>query len=261
MSRISTGGRSPLVMGILNLTPDSFSDGGRWTDRDAALAHAFEMIDQGADIIDIGGESTRPGSEPVSSSEELERLEPVLRELLPSVSVPISIDTMKPEVASVCISMGVDIVNDVNGLHAQGMMEVCAGSDVRVVISHMNGSLSETHSRTMGDDYKAEIVEFLDGQISKAVDLGISDDRIIVDPGVGFGKTPQQNMDISKDCSFLGKDHDIMIGVSRKRFIREFYPDMDVDEASAMVSKMAVDSGADIVRVHNVACTVSALRL
>jgi dihydropteroate synthase len=113
----------------------------------------------------------------------------------------------------------------------------------------------------MGDDYKAEIVEFLDGQISKAVDLGISDDRIIVDPGVGFGKTPQQNMDISKDCSFLGKDHDIMIGVSRKRFIREFYPDMDVDEASAMVSKMAVDSGADIVRVHNVACTVSALRL
>lgn len=260
MSRISSGGRTPLVMGILNLTPDSFSDGGRWTDKDKALAHAFEMIDQGADIIDIGGESTRPGSEPVTSSEELERLEPVLKELIPSVSVPISIDTMKPEVASVCISMGADIINDVNGLRAQGMMEVCAGSDVRVVIGHMNGSLADTHSRTMGDDYRAEISGFMEHQISRARDLGISDDRIIVDPGVGFGKTPQQNMDIASDCSFLGRGHDILIGVSRKRFIRQFYPDKDVDEASAVVARMAVDSGADIVRVHDVARTVSVLR-
>jgi len=248
------------VMGILNLTPDSFSDGGRWTDRDKALEHAFEMIDQGADIIDIGGESTRPGSEPISSSEELDRLEPVLRDLIPSVSVPISIDTMKPEVASVCISMGADIINDVNGLRAQGMMEVCAGSDATVIIGHMNGSPVDTHRTEMGADYREQIKGFMDRQIARAVDAGIPDGRIIVDPGIGFGKTPDQNLSIAKDCSFLGKDHAILVGVSRKRFVRQFYPDMDVDDASAMVSKMAVDSGADIVRVHDVARTVSVLR-
>jgi dihydropteroate synthase len=140
------------------------------------------------------------------------------------------------------------------------MMEVCAGSDVKVVISHMYGSPFDTHRMSMGDGYKEDIVGFLEGQISRAVDLGITDDRIIVDPGVGFGKTPEQNLAIAKDCSFLGKGHDILIGVSRKRFIRQYYPDMDVDEASAMVAKMSVDSGADIVRVHDVARAVSVLR-
>jgi dihydropteroate synthase len=248
--RNPNGRGNPLVMGILNVTPDSFSDGGRWTD-----------ADEGASIIDVGAESTRPGCTPVSADEEWARLEPVLRELIPSVSVPVSVDTMKSEVASKCISLGAAMINDVNGFRGEGMFEACAGSDVDIVISHMNGSYDGMHSREMGPDYRDRIREFLDGQISKALDSGIPDRRIIIDPGIGFGKTPQQNLEIAKDCSFLGDSHRILIGLSRKRFVREFYPEMDVDDASAMLSRAAVDSGADIVRVHDVARTVSALRL
>jgi dihydropteroate synthase len=247
-------------MGILNVTPDSFSDGGLWTDRDVALRHAFEMVDQGADIIDIGAESTRPGCQSVTSGEEMERLEPVLRDLLPSIDVPVSVDTMKPEVAGMCISMGVDMINDVNGLRASGMAEVCAGADVDVVISHMYGPYDTLHSVTMGDGYREEIAAFLDAQCGMARDAGIQDDRIIVDPGVGFGKTADQNLEIVRDLSFLGHDHRILVGLSRKRFIRNFYPDMDADDASAFLSKTAADAGADIVRVHNVARTIASLR-
>ncbi|MBO4357072.1 MAG: dihydropteroate synthase [Candidatus Methanomethylophilaceae archaeon] len=248
-------------MGILNLTPDSFSDGGRWTDVDKALEHAFAMIDEGADIIDVGAESTRPGCTPVSKEEEWARLEPVLEELIPAVDVPVSVDTMKSEIAAKSISLGVDIINDVNGFRGEGMFDVCSNSDVDIIISHMYGSYDGMHDSVMGDDYKQEIKTFLDDQIAIANDKGISDDRIIVDPGIGFGKTPEQNLSLSKDCSFLGKEHRVLIGVSRKRFIRQYYPDMDVDEATAIVSKMAVESGASIVRVHNVKATVNALRL
>lgn len=261
MNRPYERGKSPLIMGILNLTPDSFSDGGRWTDVDKALEHAFAMIDEGADIIDVGAESTRPGCTPVSKEEEWARLEPVLKELIPAVDVPVSVDTMKSEVAAKSISLGVDIINDVNGFRGEGMFDVCSNSDVDIIISHMYGSYDGMHDSVMGDDYKQEIKTFLDDQIAIANDKGISDDRIIVDPGIGFGKTPEQNLSLSKDCSFLGKEHRVLIGVSRKRFIRQYYPDMDVDEATAIVSKMAVESGASIVRVHNVKATVNALRL
>ena len=254
-------GKSPLIMGILNLTPDSFSDGGRWTDVDKALEHVFAMIDEGADIIDVGAESTRPGCTPVSKEEEWARLEPVLKELIPAVDVPVSVDTMKSEVAAKSISLGVDIINDVNGFRGEGMFDVCSNSDVDIIISHMYGSYDGMHDSVMGDDYKQEIKTFLDDQIAIANDKGIPDDRVIVDPGIGFGKTPEQNLSLSKDCSFLGKEHRVLIGVSRKRFIRQYYPDMDVDEATAIVSKMAVGSGASIVRVHNVKATVNALRL
>ncbi len=254
-------GKSPHIMGILNLTPDSFSDGGRWTDIDKALEHVFAMIDEGADIIDVGAESTRPGCTPVSKEEEWARLEPVLKELIPAVDVPVSVDTMKSEIAAKSISLGVDIINDVNGFRGEGMFDVCSNSDVDIIISHMYGSYDGMHDSVMGDDYKQEIKTFLDDQIAIANDKGISDDRIIVDPGIGFGKTPEQNLSLSKDCSFLGKEHRVLIGVSRKRFIRQYYPDMDVDEATAIVSKMAVESGASIVRVHNVKATVNALRL
>ncbi len=254
-------GRTPLVMGILNVTPDSFSDGGLWATADSAVRHALDMIDQGASIIDIGAESTRPGCEPVSAAEEWSRLEPVLSELLPIVDVPISVDTMKAEVAERSISMGVDIINDVNGLRGEGMMEVCASSDVDVVISHMYGEYGEMHSAVMGDDYRESIKAFLDSQCAKARDMGICDRRIIVDPGIGFGKTAEQNLSLAKDCSFLGHEHRILVGVSRKRFIRSLFPEMDVDVATAKVSKMAVDSGADIVRVHDVRTTVSELGL
>ena len=188
-------------------------------------------------------------------------MEPVLKELIPAVDVPVSVDTMKSEVAAKSISLGVDIINDVNGFRGEGMFDVCSNSDVDIIISHMYGSYDGMHDSVMGDDYKQEIKTFLDDQIAIANDKGISDDRIIVDPGIGFGKTPEQNLSLSKDCSFLGKEHRVLIGVSRKRFIRQYYPDMDVDEATAIVSKMAVESGASIVRVHNVKATVNALRL
>ena len=258
--RFPFGRQAPLVMGILNVTPDSFSDGGRWDSADAALNHAIEMVDQGADIIDVGAESTRPGCTPVSAEEEWARLCPVLRELVGSIDVPVSVDTMKAEVARKAISSGVSIINDVNGFRGEGMFEACSGSDVSIVISHMAGEYSDMHSVVMGDDYREAIRAFLDGQCAKAVDAGIDDSRIIIDPGLGFGKTPEQNLAIAKDCSFLGDSHPILIGASRKRFVKQFYSDMDIDDATARISAEAVRSGASIVRVHDVARTVSALR-
>ena len=243
-------------MGILNVTPDSFSDGGRWNDTERAVRHAIEMIDLGADIIDVGAESTRPGSEPVTASDEWSRLEPVLKELV-KLDVPISIDTMKTEVAEKALSLGADIINDVNGLQDEGMIDVCADHGAAVVICHSNG-VPGAHSEVMSGDYKGKISSFLLEQCRKAADAGIDD--IILDPGVGFGKTMEQNLGIIKDCSFLGEDRPILIGLSRKRVVVSTYPDMDVDEASAMLSKMAVDSGANIIRTHDVGRTVSALR-
>jgi len=148
----------------------------------------------------------------------------------------------------------------VNGHRGEGMIDVCADHGATVVISHMFGEFPEMHSKDMSDDYKTEIKSFLDGQCRKSLDAGILENNIIIDPGIGFGKTPEQNLEIVKDCSFLGDNYPILIGVSRKRFVVKNYPDMDVDDATAMLSKMAVDSGANIVRVHNVARTVSLLR-
>ena len=258
--KISCGRDRPLVMGILNLTPDSFSDGGRWTDSEAAVRHAIEMVEQGADIIDVGAESTRPGSEPVPATVEWERLQVVLKELTATLEVPLSVDTVKAEVAGRALDLGVDIVNDVNGLRGDGMMRVCADHGATVVIGHMTGEYGNMHTIHMGQNYREEIRSFLDAQCTLASDAGISDDRIIVDPGLGFGKTAEQNMKIIQDCSFLGRSHPILVGASRKRFVRQIFPDMDVDDATAMLSKKAVDSGASIVRVHDVARTVSVLR-
>ena len=180
--------RRPMVMGILNVTPDSFSDGGKYLSGNA-LEHALEMLDQGADIIDIGGESTRPGSDPVPSEIEIERIVPVIRELSSISDIPISVDTMKPDVAYAALDAGADIINDVNGLQGEGMMEVCADHGCPVVIGHMPADILAVHGTQMGPDYKMQIKEFLDAQCSKALDKGISEDGIIIDPGVGFGKT------------------------------------------------------------------------
>lgn len=182
-------GQPPLVMGILNLTPDSFSDGGRWNSPDTAVRHALEMVDQGAAIIDVGAESTRPGFEPIPADEEWVRLEPVLRALADSTDALISVDTVKSSVASKALSAGADIINDVNGLQGEGMMEVCADHGCPVVIGHMPADILAVHGTQMGPGYRTEIKEFLDAQCSKALDKGIPEDGIIIDPGVGFGKT------------------------------------------------------------------------
>ena len=252
--------RGPLVMGILNVTPDSFSDGGMWNDVDSALSHASDMIDQGADIIDIGAESTRPGSLPVSASEEISRLKPVLKELIPSVDVPISVDTLKTEVAEECLSLGADIINDVNGLRSEGMAEVCASAGAYVVIMHMAGMQNTTHNSVMGDDFASEIRSFLRTQTEKALDAGVRRDRLIMDPGIGFGKTVDQNVWILENSGYFSDGYPVLSGSSRKRFIRATYPETDVDDASADAALRAYRSGADIVRVHDVGKTVSMVR-
>ncbi len=241
-------------MGILNVTPDSFSDGGRWTDPREAVRHALDMIDQGTDIIDIGGESTRPNSAPVPADEEIARLEPVLRELVPSIDVPVSVDTMKTSVAERCIDLGADIVNDVYGLRDEGMVELCASTGVYAVIMHMNG-MPKTMPASMGGDVKERVREFLRERTRVALDAGMSEDRIILDPGIGFGKDPDENMALLKDSVFFSDGYPVLSGSSRKRFLAKWYPDMDRDEASAEAARVAADSGADIVRVHNVEAT------
>jgi dihydropteroate synthase len=247
-------------MGILNVTPDSFSDGGEWADVGAAVDHAIRMVDEGADVIDIGGESTRPGSTPVSVEEELSRLEPVLRALIPSVDVPVSVDTMKPEVAERCIRLGAGMINDVMGLRAEGMLEVCADGGVSVVIMHMEGDMSSVHGGVMEGDYMARIRGFLQNRVDEALDAGISADRIILDPGIGFGKTVEQNLEILRNPLYFSRDYPILTASSRKRFLKEIYPAMDPDEASALVASESIEAGASMVRVHDVARTVHRIR-
>ncbi|MBR2255138.1 MAG: dihydropteroate synthase [Candidatus Methanomethylophilaceae archaeon] len=248
------------VMGVLNVTPDSFSDGGRWTSPDTAVAHALEMEDSGADVIDIGAESTRPFSEPVSAETEISRLKPVLRDLIPSLGVPVSVDTMKTEVAQVALDMGADIVNDVNGLRAEGMMELCAGCGAAVVIMHMHGRPSTLRTDVMGDGFKEEIVGFLRSRSEDAMEAGIGRDRIILDPGIGFGKTHEQSAEIMRSCGDFSLGFPVLAGISRKGFLSYVYPGLDRDSATADATVEAVRSGASMVRVHDVATAVAALK-
>ncbi len=241
-------------MGILNVTPDSFSDGGSWTDVRSAVEHALEMIDQGADIIDVGAESTRPGAVPVSSEEEMSRIIPVLEALIPSIDVPVSVDTMKTEVAERCISLGAVIVNDVNALRADGMLKLCASTGVHAVMMHMNG-IPASMPPAMDPGFKDSIRCFLRERTRAALDAGIREDRLIMDPGIGFGKDPDQNMVILEDSSFFSDGFPVLSGSSRKRFLANKFPGMDVDDASAEAASIAARSGADIVRVHNVGMT------
>ena len=241
-------------MGILNVTPDSFSDGGSWTDPREAVRHALDMIDRGADIIDIGGESTRPNSAPVPADEEIARLEPVLRELIPSISVPVSVDTMKARVAERCIDLGAAMINDVYGLRDEGMAELCASTGVHAVIMHMNG-MPKTMPASMGGDVKQQVRDFLRERTQAALDAGMREDRIILDPGIGFGKDPDENMAILRDSAYFSDGYPVLSGSSRKRFLATWFPGMDRDEASAEAARIAADSGADIVRVHNVGAT------
>ena len=246
-------------MGILNVTPDSFSDGGMWTDPEDAVRHAVEMVGQGASVIDVGAESTRPGSEPVSAEEELRRLRPVVRRLASELDVPVSVDTMKAEVAEECISLGAEMINDVNGLRAPGMAEVCASAGVHVVIMHVPGPVESVHSGRMGDGFAQEIRDTLRLLTASALDAGIDGSKVILDPGIGFGKTPQQNMWLLTHSSYFSDGYPVLSASSRKRFLAEMFPGMDRDEASVAAAVRAAESGADIVRVHDVAGVARAM--
>ena len=243
----------PIIMGILNVTPDSFSDGGRFLSPEAAISHAKQMVADGAEIIDIGGESTRPGSDPVPAEEELHRVIPVVDALLREVDVPISIDTMKPEVADACLKLGVHILNDVTGLRNPDMIKIAAKYNIPTIIMHMKGMPKTMQLESSYDNVIEDIKSYLQQQAIKAKATGIS--QIILDPGIGFGKTVEHNLTIIKNLlQFKKLGYPLLIGPSRKSFIGKIL-DLDVDnrlEGTIAAVTAAVFYGADIIRVHDV---------
>jgi dihydropteroate synthase len=254
------GKNRPIVMGILNITPDSFSDGGRFNEPEIAFQHAKQMIEQGADIIDIGAESTRPygGAKPVTLEEELARLQPVLPTVV-QMGVPVSIDTIKPEVAFWALSQGVRLVNDVWGLQRDPNMAVVVGKhDVPVVIMHNRYKADPTINIV------ADMNTFFDHSLDIAEKAGIRRNAIVLDPGIGFGKTPEQSMEaIAKLAKLHHFGLPIMIGASRKRFINTVSPSEPMDRVGGSIAAhvMAYNNGATIIRTHDVAETIQALRV
>ena len=250
-------------MGIVNVTPDSFSDGGANLDPDAAAAAARRMVEEGAAIVDIGGESTRPGSEGVSVDEELRRVVPVLERL--GSEVPLSIDTAKAVVARRALHLGAELVNDVTALRGDAAMaEVVAGSDAYLCLMHMLGEPRTMQDDPRYDDVVSDVKAFLEERLAFAVSAGIAEERICVDPGIGFGKTVEQNVELLNrlgELAAIGRP--LLVGASRKRFLGRLFGDPDATvgpvSASVAAAASAVASGATIVRVHDVPETVEAL--
>lgn len=254
-----------LVMGILNVTPDSFSDGGRFVGLKAALARAHAMIAQGADLVDIGGESTRPGAQAVSEAEERERVVPVIKALRAESDIPISIDTYKAGVAEAALAAGADIVNDVSALRFDPRLaEVVADHDVPVVLMHMLGEPRNMQQNPSYDHCVEEIVAFFEERLAFAERAGISRDRIILDPGIGFGKRLVDNLDIlAKVSRFRQMQRPLLIGASRKSFIKMVHDTgEDADSrigGSLAAAIVAAKSRVEFLRVHDIAPTVEAL--
>ena len=244
-------------MGILNITPDSFSDGGKYLSTSRAIDRAFAMVDNGADIIDIGGESTRPGSDFISKDEELQRIVPVIQEIRNQDSeILISIDTYKSDVAEIAIDLGANIVNDISGLtFDQNMSTFLSGRDIPVIIMHINGKPKTMQSNPIYNDLLNDINSFFKKQIIFAQSNGILRDNIILDPGIGFGKTFNHNLTIInnlKDLCSLG--HPIMVGTSRKAFIGDILDAPHSERVEGTIASVvaSVINGANIVRVHDV---------
>lgn len=254
---------APKVMGIVNVTPDSLSDGGRFISTDKAIAHAHDLIAQGADILDIGGESTRPGATPVPLDEELSRVIPVIQGLA-GIGVPLSIDTYKPEVMRAAILAGVDIVNDVCALQEPKALEIVAASDVGVCLMHMQGRPQNMQQDPQYQDVVQEVYDFLKGRLAAAEQVGIAKARITLDPGFGFGKRTAHNLALLEGLSTLQKlGAPLLIGLSRKSVLGQV-TGADVNErlyASLAASVISVMKGANIVRVHDVKATVEALKV
>ncbi len=259
-----TPDREPVVMGIVNVTPDSFSDGGRYLDVQAAVAHGLELQAAGAAILDIGGESTRPGAEPVSESEELRRVVPVIDGLRAAgLEARISIDTSKAVVAQAAIEAGADIVNDVTALRGDpAMVDVVAGHDVECCLMHMLGQPRTMQANPCYDEVVSDVRGFLEARMSFAVTHGVAEERILLDPGIGFGKTDIHNLEL------LGRLHEltelgrpIVIGTSRKSFLGRLTGRPVTDRLAATIATnvIAYERGARIFRVHDVAPVRDAL--
>jgi len=251
----------PLIMGVINVTPDSFSDGGRFADAGHAIEHAFRLIGEGADIVDIGAESTRPGAAAVSQDGEIGRLLPVLRALR-NEAVPVSVDTMKPAVMRAAIDEGASLINDINALRADGALRAVADSGAGVCLMHMQGNPATMQQAPHYADVVAEVGQFLAGRVAAAQAAGIARDRISIDPGFGFGKTAEHNMSILRDLKEIcAIGLPVTFGASRKSTLGAVTgrPVAERVFASVAAALLAVERGAAIVRVHDVAPTRDAL--
>jgi dihydropteroate synthase len=258
-------GSKVLIMGILNVTPDSFSDGGRFLDPVLAVDQAQKMIAEGTDIIDIGGESTRPGASYVSEEEEIARIRPIVEALGKGTDVPLSIDTQKASVAQVALDCGASIVNDVSALQDDcRMAQVVQESGAGVVLMHRQGSSATMQEAPQYKDVVGEVKSFLSKRVALARSMGISPDRIIIDPGIGFGKTCYHNLKILANIGeFLQLEQPLMIGLSRKAFIGELTgkPVTEREMGNAAAIATAVWQGAHILRVHDVAAMKDAIQV
>jgi len=253
-----------LVMGILNVTPDSFSDGGRFDSMAAAVDQAARMAEAGADLLDVGGESTRPGAGAVSVDQELERVIPVIEQLGARFECPVSIDTSKPEVMRAAVAAGAAMINDVGALQADGALATAAELAVPVCLMHMQGEPRTMQRAPTYDDVTREVCGFLRDRMGACVAAGLPADRLIVDPGFGFGKTVEHNLQLLRDLDKLaGLGAPVLVGLSRKSMIGKLLG-RSVDErvpASIALALLAAQRGAAIVRVHDVAPTIDALRI
>ncbi len=252
------------IMGIVNVTPDSFSDGGQFLNSDSAFRHALQLVEQGADILDIGGESTRPGAEIVSLQQELDRVIPVIEKLAQETDTPISIDTYKPQVMDEAVRAGASLVNDVNALRAECALEMVAKLKVPVCLMHMQGQPKTMQQSPKYRSVVDEVIEFLADRIDQCLSVGIDAKHIIVDPGIGFGKSLEHNLSLLKGIEKIESNLDcpILIGVSRKSMIDQLL-DRSLEKrlsASIGLAVQAVLNGAKIVRVHDVQETYDAIR-
>ncbi|WP_349998349.1 dihydropteroate synthase [Stenotrophomonas lacuserhaii] len=253
------------VMGIVNVTPDSFSDGGQHDSAEAAVAHGLKLVEEGADLLDIGGESTRPGSAPVPLDEELRRVLPVIEQLAARTTVPISIDTFKPEVMRAAVAAGAGMINDIHALRQPGALDAAADAGVPVVLMHMQGEPGSMQADPQYDDVVAEVHRFMVQRLFAAEMAGIAKKNLVVDLGFGFGKRVDHNMTLlARSERFLELGVPMLAGLSRKRTLGELTGrQLPAERVAASVAAhlVAVQRGARIVRVHDVAATVDALKV
>jgi dihydropteroate synthase len=257
-------GERGVIMGILNVTPDSFSDGGNYIDAEAAVAHALQMVEEGAEIIDVGGESTRPGAAEVSSDEEIRRVVPVIRMLRERSETAISVDTSKAGVARAALEAGAEIINDVTALTGDpDMAAVATESKAGVVLMHMQGTPRNMQKDPHYEDVVLEVKEYLASRFVTARKAGIEEERIAIDPGIGFGKTPEHNWALIRELgAFAQSGRPVLLGVSRKSLLKDIAGD-DMsrrDAATAALTALGHSKGARIFRVHEIAGNVAALR-
>jgi dihydropteroate synthase len=255
----------PLVMGVLNVTPDSFSDGGQFENINTIEKRVVQMLSEGVDIIDVGGESTRPGADEVSVDIELQRVIPVIELIKQKFDIPVSIDTYKPEVMRQAVQAGADIVNDVNALQEPGAIELVAETKVYACLMHKQGSPKNMQKAPSYQNVVKDVAEFLLGRVKACLEAGIEQNKLILDPGFGFGKTLEHNTALFADLSELVEtNYPVLVGVSRKRMIAEILDEAPVEQrvfGSVAAATLAGLKGAKIVRVHDVGSTVESLRV